>query len=98
MNHKLRGVTVGISALATGLVLIAGVAPDAGAEERQPLKRVGTIQLKGASGPLDHLFVDTKHARLFVANQSNDTLDVVDLKSSKLMKQIPGQKEIHGIA
>jgi len=62
------------------------------------LKRVDTIQLKGASGPLDHLFVDSKHARLFVANQSNNTLDVVDLKTNKLAKQIPDQKEIHGIA
>jgi YVTN family beta-propeller protein len=80
------------------IVLIAGAVPRAGAEEREPLKRVSTIQLKGASGPLDHLLVDSKHARLFVANQSNDTLDVVDLKTNKLVKQIPGQKEIHGIA
>src|SRR5262249_53971234 len=41
---------------------------------------------------------DSRNARLFVANQSNDTLDVVDLKSNRLVKQVPGQKEIHGIA
>jgi DNA-binding beta-propeller fold protein YncE len=35
---------------------------------------------------------------LFVANQSNDTLDVVDLKTNKLLKQVAGQKRIHGIA
>jgi DNA-binding beta-propeller fold protein YncE len=84
--------------LTAGLVLIVGVVPSTGAQEREPLKRVGTIQLKGASGPLDHLLVDGKHARLFVANQSNDTLDVVDLKTNKLVKQIPDQKQIHGIA
>src|SRR6516225_7362927 len=98
MNQLLRGGACRIGALTAGLVLIAGVVPGMGAEERQPLKRVGTIQLKGASGPLDHLLVDAKHARLLVANQSNDTLDVVDLKTNKLVKQIPGQKEIHGIA
>src|SRR6516225_941134 len=98
MNQLLRGGACRIGALTAGLVLIAGVVPGMGAEERQPLKRVGTIQLKGASGPLDHLLVDAKHTRLFVANQSNDTLDVVDLKTNKLVKQIPGQKAIHGIA
>jgi DNA-binding beta-propeller fold protein YncE len=87
-----------IGALATGLALIVSAVPGPGAEERQPLKRVGTIRLKGASGPLDHLLVDSKHARLFVANQSNNTLDIVDLNSNRLLKQVPGQKEIHGIA
>src|SRR5262249_5001326 len=98
MNGQLRDGISGMGAPAAGPVLLAARASGAGAEERQPLKRVGTIQLKGASGPLDHLLVDAKHARLFVANQSNDTLDVVDLKTNKLLKQIPGQKEIHGIA
>jgi DNA-binding beta-propeller fold protein YncE len=98
MNHLLRGVACGIAALTAGLVMIAGVLRGNGSDERQPLKLVGTIPLKGASGPLDHLFVDAEHARLFVANQSNDTLDIVDLKTNQLVKQIPGQKEIHGIA
>jgi YVTN family beta-propeller protein len=98
MNRLPCGAAFGIGALTAILVLIAGVVPRTGAEERQPLKCVGKIQLSGASGPLDHLFVDAKHARLFVANQSNNTLDVVDLKTNKLVKQIPDQKEIHGIA
>jgi DNA-binding beta-propeller fold protein YncE len=42
--------------------------------------------------------VDTKNGRLLVANQSNDTLDVVDLKSGKLVRAVPGQKQIHGVA
>jgi DNA-binding beta-propeller fold protein YncE len=98
MNQLLRGGACGIGAAAAAVVLIAAIVPRTGAEEREPLKRVATIQLKGASGPLDHLLVDAKHARLFVANQSNDSLDVVDLKTNKLVKQVPGQKEIHGIA
>jgi DNA-binding beta-propeller fold protein YncE len=81
-----------------GLVLIARVLPAVGSEPGDTLKLEGIIQLKGASGPLDHLVVDAKHARLFVANQSNDTLDVVDVKDNKLVKQIAGQKAIHGMA
>jgi hypothetical protein len=98
MNRSLRGAAFGIGALAAILVLIACAVPRTGAEEREALKRVAMIQLKGKSGPLDHLLVDGEHARLFVANQSNDTLDIVDLKTNKLVKQIPDQKEIHGIA
>jgi DNA-binding beta-propeller fold protein YncE len=98
MNQLRRGGPCGLEVLTAGLALIACAVATTGAEERQPLKRVDTIQLKGAAGPLDHLLVDAKHARLFVANQSNDTLDVVDLKTNRLVKQIPDQKEIHGIA
>jgi DNA-binding beta-propeller fold protein YncE len=98
MNQLVRSGACGIGVLTASIVLIVGSVPGKGGEEREPLKRVVTIQLKGASGPLDHLFVDAKHARLFVANQSNDTLDVVDLMTNKLVKQIPDQKQIHGIA
>jgi DNA-binding beta-propeller fold protein YncE len=42
--------------------------------------------------------IDSKHARLFVANLSNNSLDIVDLKAGKLLKQIPDQKKIQGIA
>src|SRR5262249_5887585 len=41
---------------------------------------------------------DFDHSRLFVANESNNTLDIVDVKENKLLKQIPGQKKIHGVA
>ena len=64
----------------------------------EPLERVATIQLKGKAGTLDHLGADWKNSRLFVANQTNDTLDVVDVKNNKLLKQVSGQKQIHGIA
>ena len=33
-----------------------------------------------------------------MANLSNNSLDVVDLKAGKLVKQIPDQKKIQGIA
>jgi DNA-binding beta-propeller fold protein YncE len=62
------------------------------------LKRVHILELKGKAGPLDHLAVDSAHNRLFVANQSNDTLDVVDMRVCRLVKQVPGQKQVHGIA
>jgi DNA-binding beta-propeller fold protein YncE len=81
--------------LAAGVCLLAGLA---GADEPQTVQLVTTIPLQGKAGRLDHLAIDTRHARLFIANLSNDSLDVVDLETKKLVKQIPGQKKIQGVA
>ncbi len=67
------------------------------AEEKPPLERVASIESKGTAGALDHLFVDGKESRLFLANTANNTLDVMDVKGNKLLKQVPGQKRIRGV-
>jgi hypothetical protein len=56
------------------LALAAPVAP---AAEPTTLKLLQTIPLKGAPGRLDHMAIDGKGGRLFVANLSNNSLDVV---------------------
>jgi DNA-binding beta-propeller fold protein YncE len=89
--HKYRG-------MALTLVVLVLCATSASAEDVPSLKLVGTIALKGPTGRLDHVAVDTKHKRLFVANMANSSLDVVDLQAAKLVKQIPDQKGIQGIA
>lgn len=77
------------------LMLVAGRADAAGPELLVPLK---TIPLKGVAGKLDHLAVDSKGERLFVANKPNNTLDIVDLKEGKLIKQIADQGKISGVS
>jgi DNA-binding beta-propeller fold protein YncE len=62
------------------------------------LELVQTIPLKGKAGGLDHLALDVKRERLFVANKVNNTLDIVDLKAGKLLEQKAGQTAIQGIA
>lgn len=62
------------------------------------LELVQTIPLKGKAGGLDHLALDAKRERLFVANKVNNTLDIVDLKAGKLIEQKPNQTAIQGIA
>jgi DNA-binding beta-propeller fold protein YncE len=79
---------------AAALVVLA-VAPAAPAAE---LELVQTIQLKGKPGGLDHLALDTKRDRLLIANKANNTLDVVDLKTGKLLEQKANQTAIQGIA
>jgi DNA-binding beta-propeller fold protein YncE len=63
-----------------------------------PLILVQTIALKGVDGKLDHLAVDSKNQRLFVANKPNNSLDIVDLKTGTLLRQIPDQGKVSGVA
>jgi DNA-binding beta-propeller fold protein YncE len=63
-----------------------------------PLELIKKIDLAGGAGRLDHFGFDADHDRLFASNRSDNSLDVVDLHAGKLLKQIPDQKKIHGIA
>jgi DNA-binding beta-propeller fold protein YncE len=67
------------------------------AAEADTLVLTQTILLKGVPGKLDHLAVDSKGERLFVANKPNNTLDIVDLKAGKLIRQIPDQGKVSGV-
>jgi DNA-binding beta-propeller fold protein YncE len=81
-----------------GLLFILLVASATAAQGPAALELVQTIPLRGPDGRLDHLALDAKGSRLFVANLSNNSLDVVDLKAGKLLTQVPGQKKIQGVA
>ncbi|QJW94489.1 YncE family protein [Frigoriglobus tundricola] len=80
--------------LLTAAALVTGAT--AGADDRLELKQ--TIPFPGKPGTLDHLAVDVKGGRLFVANKPNNTLDVIDLKSGKLVTQIADQGKASGVA
>jgi len=59
---------------------------------------VGTIELPGVEGRIDHLAVDAAAQRLYVAALGNNTVEVVDLKSARHLKSVPGFREPQGIA
>jgi YVTN family beta-propeller protein len=59
---------------------------------------VGTIELPGVEGRIDHLAFDPSSGRLYVAALGNDTVEVVDTKAGRVVKSLPGFREPQGIA
>jgi len=62
----------------------------------QPLKLVQTIVVPNVKGRLDHMAVDVKGKRLFLAGLENGTLEVVDLQVGRWVRSIPGFKKPQG--
>jgi DNA-binding beta-propeller fold protein YncE len=81
---------------AIGILLFA--ATPVGADEPRALILEKTVPLEGAIGRYDHMALDAKGNRLFVANLSNNSLDVIDLKAGKLVRQVRNQKKAQGVA
>jgi DNA-binding beta-propeller fold protein YncE len=65
---------------------------------RAPFSPVGTIALPGVEGRIDHLAVDMGAQRLYVAALGNNTVEVLDLMSSRHIKSISGFREPQGVA
>ncbi len=66
-------------------------------QDNAPLQLAQTIPMPHLHGRIDHMGIDTEHQRLFVAGLGNGTLEVLDLRSSKISQTIPGLKEPQGI-
>lgn len=62
-----------------------------------PLALEAKIPLGAVSGRIDHLAIDLKRRRLFVAELGNDTLGVVDLAARRTLPTITGFKEPQGV-
>ena len=67
-------------------------------DPRSPLKLVRKIGLPEARGRIDHMALDLGANRLFVAERSNGSLDVIDLISGKIAGRITGLREPQGVA
>jgi len=70
------------------------VAQTAGA----PLVLEAKIPLGQVSGRIDHLGIDLKRQRLFVAELGNNSLGVVDLAAGKVLRTVAGLREPQGVA
>jgi DNA-binding beta-propeller fold protein YncE len=62
-----------------------------------PLRLEKTIELPDVQGRIDHLSIDLKGERLFVAALGNNTVEVIDIKAAKRAKTIVGLREPQGV-
>src|SRR3974377_2542080 len=67
------------------------------AQETHPLRLVQTIPMPNVKGRIDHMDVDVKGQRLFVAGLENGSVEIVDLKAGKWLRSIPGFQKPQGI-
>ena len=65
--------------------------------QNDPLKLAATIPLSNVSGRIDHLAYDSKNQTVFVAALGNNTVEVVDLISKKVIHTIKNLHEPQGI-
>jgi DNA-binding beta-propeller fold protein YncE len=77
------------------LLSVATVWGQSGAS--QPLKLEATILMADVQGRIDHLSVDLKNLRLFVAALGNNTVEILDIKGAKRLHTISGLHEPQGV-
>ncbi len=80
------------------LTVLASWSTTAYAQDHAPLRLVQTIPMPNVKGRIDHMDVDVKGKRLFVAGLENGSLEVVDLQAGKWLKSIPGFEKTQGVA
>jgi DNA-binding beta-propeller fold protein YncE len=61
------------------------------------LRRVGSIPLPRVQGRIDHMAIDVKGRRLFVAALGNNTIEVIDLKKGERVVSVNGFDEPQGL-
>src|SRR2546429_8714028 len=66
-------------------------------QANEPLKLEKTIQLPDVQGRIDHMALDVKGQRLFVAALGNNTVEVIDLAAGKRAHSVTGLQKPQGV-
>jgi len=82
----------------TFLIVIALSVCNGHSQVPGPLKLAQTIPLPGLKdGDFDHFQVDPAGMRLFLAAEDNSAIEVIDLRTNKLIQKITGSKAPHSM-
>jgi len=84
------------SRVIAGLALAMAIPFAYGAGE-PVLEPVATIEMPGVKGRIDHMSIDLKRHRLFVAALGNNTVEVLDVERNRHQKSLPGFREPQGV-
>jgi DNA-binding beta-propeller fold protein YncE len=87
-----------MSAALISLAMLTGSAIPARSADPAPLQLEAKIPLGDVRGRIDHMAVDLKRQRLFVAELGNDSVGVVDLAAHSLVRTVSGLNEPQGVA
>lgn len=79
------------------LMIVLASAALVGAQTTPLLRSEKTIGLPDVQGRIDHMSLDAKGQRLFVAALGNNTVEVIDIKEGKRIKTIAGLREPQGV-
>ncbi|MGH9445361.1 MAG: YncE family protein [Terriglobia bacterium] len=79
------------------IFLFVLVAPPAHTQETTPLRLLQKIPMPDVQGRIDHFDVDLAGRRLFMSALGNNTLEVFDLRTNKLIHTIRGLREPQGV-
>ncbi|UPK40207.1 hypothetical protein IVB18_07510 [Bradyrhizobium sp. 186] len=90
MVPELAGVLV-------ALANIFGLPPPALCADASPLQLETKLPLGDVHGRIDHMAIDLKRKRLFIAELGNDSVAIVDLASRNVISRISGLKEPQGV-
>ncbi|MGE5444826.1 MAG: YncE family protein [Ignavibacteriales bacterium] len=88
---------VNVFFIAISLIAPPTIVTGAQAQDTVPLRLIQTIPLPNVGGRIDHLAVDIKGQRLFIAALGNNTLEVLDLRAAKRIHSITGLHEPQGV-
>src|ERR1700741_3955376 len=82
-------------ATSIAMLLVGGAL--AHAQSQSPLRLERTIPLSDVKGRIDHLAFDVDNKHLFVAALGNNTVEVIDIGSGKVIRTIVGVAEPQGV-
>ena len=80
------------------LFLITALSAISTAEKNNSLNLKQIINLPGVDGRIDHMSIDINGMRLFVSAFANNSLEIIDLNSGKVIKSIKKLFEPQGVA
>lgn len=84
-------------AVLASLTVLACNAASAQSTDKGPLELEAKILLGEVRGRIDHMAIDLKRQRLFVAELGNDSVGVVDLATRSVVRTITGLNEPQGV-
>lgn len=97
MRQRKRPPAGAIGALALAAAAAWPDSTPATADAVAPLVLENSIPLADVRGRIDHMAVDLGRHRLAVAELGNDSVDIVDLPSGRVIRRITGLREPQGV-